>query len=189
MHRSGHLGITLIIGAPILLALKLPLGIIIVGTMIVFTSLPDKDQKLDFLPGISHRGITHTILFGILCGAIMFYGAAYVTDFFWTDLVGILSADLIPPREQFAALVGIGAALGIFSHILGDVVTVGSKRYGVVITPYWPISKRIVRFGWCYANDKKWNLGFLTIGILFSGGALLYRLQLLMDQTSISIPF
>jgi membrane-bound metal-dependent hydrolase YbcI (DUF457 family) len=177
MHRSGHLGITLILAAPIILSLGLPLGVIVAGTMVVFTKFPDKDQKLDFLPGINHRGITHTLLFGILCGTIMIYGTAYATDLFWADLMGILSADLVPPREQFSVLVGIGATLGIVSHILGDVITVGSKRYGVVVTPYWPISKRIVRFGWCYANNKKWNLGFLTLGILLSGGALLIRIQ------------
>ena len=177
MHRSGHLGITLILSAPVILALGLPLGVTVAGTMIIFTGIPDKDQKLDFLPGINHRGITHTLLFGILCGAIMLYGTSYATDLFWTDLTEVLSADFVPPREQFTVLVGIGATLGILSHILGDVITVGSKRYGVVITPYWPISSRIVRFGWCYANNKKWNFGFLILGILLSGGALLFWLQ------------
>ena len=180
MHRSGHLGITLIFAAPILLSFELSLGIIVAGMMIIFTGIPDKDQKFDFLPGVNHRGITHTLLFGILCGVIVMYGTSYATDLIWGDLVGILSTDLMPPREQFTVLVGIGAALGIISHILGDVITVGSKRYGVVITPYWPISNRLVRFGWCYANNTKWNLGFLILGILLSGGALVVRLQPVM---------
>jgi inner membrane protein len=175
-----HLGITFILAAPIIVSFELPLGVIVAGTMVIFTSIPDKDQKLDFLPGINHRGITHTLLFAVLCGAIMLYGTSYVTEQFWADLVGVLSADLVPPREQFAVLVGIGATLGIVSHILGDVITVGSKRHGVVVTPYWPISSRIVRFGWCYANNKKWNFGFLTLGILLSGGALLFRIQPLL---------
>lgn len=189
MHRSGHLGITLILSAPIILALELPLGIIVAGVMVIFTGIPDKDQKLDFLPGINHRGITHTLLFGILCGVTMAYGTAYATDLFWADLTRALSADLVPPREQFAVLVSIGAALGIISHILGDVITVGSKRYGVVITPYWPISSRIVRFGWCYANNKRWNLGFLILGILLSGGALLVRVQPLVTRVSSGAAF
>lgn len=180
MHRSGHLGITLIFAAPVILALGLPLGVTVAGVMIIFTGIPDKDQKLDILPGINHRGITHTLLFAVLCGAVMLYGTSYITERFWADLVGVLSADLVPPQEQFAVLVGIGAALGITSHILGDVITVGSKRHGVVVTPYWPISSRIVRFGWCYANNKKWNFGFLTLGILLSGGALLFRIQPLL---------
>lgn len=188
MHRSGHLGITLIIAAPIILFFELPLGVIVAGTMVIFTGIPDKDHTLDFLPGINHRGVTHTLLFGLLCGAIMMYGTTYVTNLFWTDFTGILSTDLVPTRERFAVLIGIGAALGIISHILGDVITVGSKRYGVVITPYWPISNRIVRFGWCYANNKTWNLGFLIIGILLSGGALLFRIQLLLDRIPSSVP-
>lgn len=189
MHRSGHLGITLVLAAPIILFLGLPLGIVVVGSMVIFTGIPDKDQKLDFLPGINHRGVTHTLLFAILCGAIMLYGTSYATDLFWTDLVKFLSADLVPSQEQFSMLVGIGAFLGIISHILGDVITVGSKRYGVVITPYWPISKRIVRFGWCYASNKKWNLGFLILGLLLSGVALLFRIQPLATRFSPGIAF
>ena len=189
MHRSGHLGITLILAAPIILFLGLPLGVIVAGTMVIFTRIPDKDQKLDFLPGINHRGVTHTLLFAVLCGAIMLYGTSYATDLFWADLVGVLSADLVPPRGQFSMLVGIGATLGIVSHSLGDVITVGSKRYGVVVTPYWPISNRIVRFGWCYANNKKWNLGFLILGLLLSGVALLFRIQPLMTRISAGMAF
>ena len=184
MHRSGHLGITLILAAPIIASFKLSLGAIVAGMMFIFTGIPDKDQKLDFLPGINHRGITHTLLFGILCGAIMAYGTAYAADLIWGDLMKVLPTGLVPPREQSAVLVGIGATLGIISHIFGDVITVGNKRYGVVITPYWPISNRIVRFGWCYANNKKWNLGFLILGILLSGGALLIRIQPLVARFS-----
>lgn len=177
MHRKGHLGITLAFSAPFILFLRPLLAVLIITPLYAFSTIPDKDQHFKFIPGINHRGITHTFLFALLCGVIGGGVVIVAHQYIWEILVEWFGGSN-PPKPnwgQMATFVGVGSFLGIFTHILGDVITVGSRRYNVLITPYWPISKRAVRFGWCYAADKRWNWGLLFLGLTLFGAAVFLK--------------
>lgn len=179
MHRRGHLGITLLFAAPIIVLFPPTVAILLLVPLFFFASIPDKDQKFEWVPGISHRGITHTLLFGFICAGVTATIVMASHDIVWRIITNILPSSIKEPNWLgMASLASAGAFAGIVSHILGDIITVGSRRYGVIITPYWPLTKRAVRLGWCYADDKKWNWGLFLLGTAASGIAILIRLQM-----------
>lgn len=144
MHKTGHQGVNLIVASIATVLLYgtgnsqyiLPVGIIIVA----LAGLPDIDMKLP----IKHRGITHTIWFIALTGAGV-GGATYA----------------LFASPELALAIGGATALGIFGHILGDVIT------PMGVQPFYPIgntySLGVVRAGNVLAN---W-------GLVIVGGAVL----------------
>ena len=72
MYRHGHLGITLLVLAPISYAFiqngQFALaGLLVLGVLII-EPLPDNDH---WMPGLSHRGVSHSLLtagvIGLVC--------------------------------------------------------------------------------------------------------------------------
>lgn len=157
MDRRGHYGLALLLSAPFVAALGLtstsvatgiPFGVLAVGT----SMLPDIDLHL---PGIRHRGPTHTILFGVVASVVVgIIALGVVTAFYDPAAVGYLSA---------FAYAFLASLVGIVSHLLGDALTIGSGRYGV--RPWWPFSNRVLRFGVTRSNSFVWNNGLLGLGI------------------------
>ena len=154
MHAKGHFGLTLFI----LSSIGLPIGfgpenlmIFIIFLSAILSSLPDIDINL----GISHRTVTHSLLFaiiiGILFGILLGYFSGLVYGF-----VGF-----------------IAGFLAIVTHMLGDLMTFQK------FNPLWPFKQKYLSYGLFEAKNKVANNIFFALGwmmffvyIFISSGAL-----------------
>ncbi|WP_135852600.1 metal-dependent hydrolase [Halorussus salinus] len=156
MHREGHIGVGLLIysilALPLVLAgfrkLALVGGFAVVG----LAMLPDQDQRV---PGIKHRGITHTVWFALLIG-LLFAAAGLLVGL----QAGLLSA---------VGLTVYGFMLGctvILSHIAGDVIT------PMGVKPFAPVSNQKYTYSVAKAANPIANYLLLALGGAASLGVL-----------------
>jgi len=110
MYPPGHVGLTAVLIAPLVCWLRLTgrertaMECLVVA--LALSLLPDIDT---LLPGIVHRGITHTLL------AALVVGVGVAVAFRWRSAAGL--ADHGVGVRWF-----VGAA-GVLSHLAGDVIT------------------------------------------------------------------
>ena len=156
MYRVGHYGAALVVYAPLGLGLilgSLPALAVVGGAVsLVLAPLPDVDTRL---PGVSHRGVTHTLPFALAVG------------------VGLGVCGLLVGRTA-----GVGTALqlgavgftvgttAIVSHLLADVIT------PMGIRPFWPLSGRHYTLDITRADNMVANYALLGLGILVTVGVL-----------------
>lgn len=170
MLRTGHVGVSMLVYAPVLAALtwigRYDLAVSGFIAMILLSPAPDIDTKVHFL---KHRGPTHTIWFalfvGVLCGLfglVISYATSFVTPQSLWD-AGVYGA--------FGFFIGF---LGIIGHLVGDSVTPWGVR------PFRPISDRklgidIVNADAGWANMVAWGLGAIAclLGVAVGTGATL----------------
>jgi len=149
MYRLGHQGAALVVYAPLGLALVLAgrptLAVAGGGVSLALATLPDVDQRL---PGVAHRGVTHTLGFALAVG-----GAVGASG--W--LLG-RSGGVGTTLELAAVGFAVGTA-AIVSHLLADVIT------PMGITPFWPVSKRHYTVDLCRADNTLANYALLALGI------------------------
>ncbi|WP_324661965.1 metal-dependent hydrolase [Haloarcula sediminis] len=148
MYRLGHQGAALVVYAPLGLALLL-LGrpTLAVGggaVSLSLASLPDIDQRL---PGVAHRGSTHTLGFALTVGATL--GA----------LGWLLGRSAGVEAAVAFAVVGAAGTAAIVSHLLADALT------PMGITPFWPVSDRHYTADLCRADNTLANYALLALGI------------------------
>lgn len=155
VYRAGHYGVSLLLFAPAGFALaaagRPALAVATGATMVWLAPLPDLDHRM---PGVRHRGATHTLAFAGLVGAA--FGAA-----------GAVAAPHLPAER--AATAAYGFALGaasVCAHLLGDLITPA----GVPLL--WPLSGRRYSLGLATADDRVWNYGLLGCGVLVAAAAL-----------------
>lgn len=152
MFKKGHLGVSLLVFAPVgylLVSRGFPALAVVGGFgMIWFTMLPDVDHRL---PLIDHRGPTHSLVFAALVGGVGWaVGTAVET---------VLAVDISLATFGFA----IGA-LTVFAHLLGDLLTPA----GVPLL--WPLSGRTVSLSLTPANSAVANRGLFGLGLLVTVG-------------------
>lgn len=151
MRKEGHLGLSLLLGSPVASAL-IYYGFVVESLLYLFivsffSSLPDIDIRLQKsalgdIFNITHRGITHTVWFGLLFGS--FLGS--------TIYVGYEDPILT------ATIAFAGFSVVIF-HSIGDMIT----QYGINYIP--PLTDKIA-FKWCNYNNRWANYGYLALGII-----------------------
>ena len=129
MYSEGHAGLSLIIFSPLISVFK-ALGADMNNVLITYflivgvSSLPDIDLRYRKY-GIKHRGITHTLMFGIGVGVL------------FSILLGYLFGSV-------GIIMGFVAGLGSTgSHIFGDVFT------HEPLAPLSPFSKRKISLALC----------------------------------------
>ena len=143
MHREGHAGLSFVLFSPFLLLFKIlsaetsylvMTGILIAG----LSSLPDLDLEWE----IKHRGITHTVVFGMVLGILF----AFLFGYSW-PLIGWF--------------IGFSAGFGsTASHLIGDSLTY------MPFQPFYPFSKKKVSYGLFKASNQNVNFGLLIIGLV-----------------------
>lgn len=166
MERDGHLGISLLLSAPFAYILYAgePTAILALGvTGVVFWSLlPDVDQLLP----IPHRGPTHSFVAAGIAGLVTATLAAALVA------TGGDGYPAFSPESTFhASLVAAGfgfgiGALGVVSHLLGDVIT------PMGIRPWWPRSSRKYSLSLVLSADIRANLALAYAGTLVLIGAI-----------------
>ena len=143
MYKEGHAGISLLLFSPFIMLFNF-LGVdisyvLLTGMLMVgMSSIPDLDIKWE----IKHRGITHTLIFGIGVGIL--FGAVFG---YAMGLLGFL----------LGFISGFGSTA---SHLLGDVLT--HSRF----KPFYPFSQREFACGICNSGNKTANQSLLFFGVV-----------------------
>lgn len=189
MYSHGHIGISLTFISPVVFYL------IVIGnspflaawTLLFISStasIPDIDIKYNF---IQHRGITHTvwfgILFGIFCSVLTFlfiYGVnqsqilLIENNVDVTEMFGFLSEGSIFSESMAIQLIMYHFFLGfitIIFHLIGDVITPAGLR-PFSKPKYLPnlfiFSDKRYSFSLTYARNSFSNTIFLIIGLLLN---------------------
>lgn len=162
MYRTGHLGVSLLVFAPIgylFVAAGEPLAALITGgAMLWLAMLPDIDHRI---PGVEHRGLTHSLLFAALVG-----GAFAGVGVLLADGLGILDQTRLSTFGFFVGFVAVGA------HLLGDVLTPAG------VNLFWPwgreFSLYVTRADSTIANYALFLLGVLAVAV--AGALAVHRL-------------
>ena len=149
MYRKGHLGVSLLVFAPIgfwlVRAGYTELAFLTGGVMCWLAMLPDVDHRI---PGIPHRGPTHSLLFAGLVGLV--FGA-----------VGTLVGSQVSLGYSFG-LGTFGFALGfltVVAHLLGDTLTPAGVNY------LWPVSGYEYSLSVTPADSTVANYGLFVLGV------------------------
>ena len=156
MFRIGHYGVALLVYTPlgVHIAVTLSEFVAIVGAVVcvALTMLPDVDQRL---PGIAHRGPTHSIAFALAVG----FGLAGVVR------IGIETIVPTIPPEVVTVAFAVGCC-AIGSHLLADALTPRGVR------PFWPIWNRTVSVHLTRASNPIANYLLFGLGIVVAITAL-----------------
>lgn len=161
MYRLGHLGVVAVayapIGAYLLGELRPILALAGFVTVIVATMLPDADMRL---PGVPHRGPTHTPLFAAMSSLALFF---------------VLLAVRVP--IDLASILSGSVALAVLAHILADAITPMGVPH-----PLWPLRNRRIRLppGVLASNPIANVLLFLvgaavTVAVIFQSRAAIVQ--------------
>ncbi len=162
MYRKGHYGVSLLVFAPIAFVLlafgRADLALVTGGTMLWLAMLPDVDHRI---PGVPHRGPTHSLLFATLVGA-GFGAAGFALQ---TVAAGVVDVGAVAGGVSLAAAgFGLGA-LTVVAHLLGDALTPAGVNF------LWPLSGRTYTLGVWTADNVVANYGLLAAGVFATGAA------------------
>lgn len=150
MYRDGHYGLALLVYAPLSFLLltngHLDYAVFWGGVLLCLSMLPDIDHRI---PGISHRGITHTVWFAAFVGIVVYY-------------LVLLAGAVAPGYDMLstAEATGAFAAAAIVLHIVGDSLT------PMGIRPFAPLVDFKVSFGLFRSSNWYVNKGLLLAGIV-----------------------
>lgn len=156
MHREGHVGAALVAYAP-LGALTMGVGfdeLAILGAFgaVGLAMAPDIDMRI---PGVRHRGITHTVWFALAVGGVCAILGAY-----------------IGASQGILALLGLAiwgfliGALTIGAHLLADALTPAGVR------PFIPYRAREYSLAVARASNPIANYVLLALGVGAVAGGL-----------------
>lgn len=159
MYRTGHLGVSMLVFAPIgylLVSVGAPLAALVTGgAMLWLAMLPDVDHRLPF---VEHRGVTHSLLFAGLVGAAFAAAGLLLSSLgaggLGTELLGL---------DQFSdvGLAAFGFAVGFLSvaaHLLGDLLTPAG------VNLFWPVETEYSLYV-TRADSTLANLGLFLLGV------------------------
>jgi inner membrane protein len=151
VYQKGHYGVSLLAFAPVghLLVARgnLALALVSAGVVVAFATLPDVDHRI---PGIAHRGPTHTLAFALLVGACFAGAASLVAD----GLSGVA-----PVPVSLPAYAGFLGVLTVVSHLCADALTPAGVR------PFWPLSRRHYSLALARADNRLANHALLFVGV------------------------
>ncbi|WP_128476196.1 metal-dependent hydrolase [Halorussus pelagicus] len=159
MFRIGHYGVSLALYAPLgglLLAGGHSTAAVAGGAVVCWLAmLPDLDHRL---PGISHRGPTHTLAFVALVG-----GAVWAAASAGSSAAGLGGLAVGP--VGFPAFAGGIAGFAVLAHIVGDLLT----PMGVALL--WPVSGHRYTLSLTPADNTAWNYGLFALGVFATAAA------------------
>jgi inner membrane protein len=151
VYRNGHYGVALLafapVGASLVTAGFTEFAVVVGAGSLWLVMLPDVDHRI---PGVSHRGITHTVWFALLVGAAL--GAAG----FAVGQTGLGAPSGPEPLALVGATTGL---LSVGAHLVADTLT------PMGIRPLWPLSRRTFTFSVVTADSRAGNYGLLSVGV------------------------
>ncbi|MDS0298551.1 metal-dependent hydrolase [Halogeometricum sp. S1BR25-6] len=164
MYWKGHCGVSLLVFAPAGFALvrlgRPDLAFVAGATMLWLTMLPDVDHKV---PGLPHRGPTHSLFFAALVGGV-FAGVARALSSVDAGLgdagLAVLAGGSL---TVFAFCLGF---LTVLAHLLGDALTPMGVNF------LWPLSGRRDTVSAWRADNTLANYALFGLGVFAAAGAL-----------------
>ncbi|MDS0293072.1 metal-dependent hydrolase [Halogeometricum luteum] len=164
MYWKGHCGVSLLVFAPVGFALvrlgRPDLAFVVGATMLWLTMLPDVDHRI---PGLPHRGPTHSLLFAALVGGA-FAGAVRALT---SAGVGVGDAGLAALADGSLAVFAFClGSLTVFAHLLGDALTPMGVNF------LWPLSGRRYTASAWRADNRVANYALFGLGVFAAAGAL-----------------
>jgi inner membrane protein len=171
VYRDGHLGAALLAYVPVGLALAavdaLAVAALGAALAVAMSMVPDYDQRV---PGLSHRGVTHTLGFALAFGVAV--GVA--TGAVGTEAGVSVEGSTVVYGVRVAALSSFGFLLGTLttlSHLAADALTPA----GVPLL--WPLSDRRFSLDLVTADSTLANYLLLVAGV---GASLTWAWPLLV---------
>lgn len=162
VYQKGHYGAALLVYAPVGFVVTVAgyRGLAVGGAAVALAlaMVPDWDTRI---PGIDHRGPTHTVWFALLV-ALAVGGAGLA--------LGRARGD-----AATVTLGGVGFLVGFLtlcSHVAADALT------PMGVTPFTPVSDRHVSYSLVRAKNRLANWLLLAAGTLAAGGAYALALSL-----------
>jgi inner membrane protein len=159
VFRIGHYGVSLALYAPVgalLLAGSHPTAAVAGGAAVCWLAmLPDVDHRI---PGLSHRGPTHTLAFAALVGGAVWAAASAGVSATGLDGLAVGPASL-------PAFVGAVAGFAVLAHLVGDLLT----PMGVALL--WPLSGDRYSLSMTPADSAAWNYGLFALGVFATAAA------------------
>jgi inner membrane protein len=157
VYRNGHLGVSLLVFAPaafLLVAAGLPLVALVTGAVLCWLSmLPDLDHRV---PGLAHRGPTHSLAFAGLVGVVGAGIGSLVAS------GGVLAVSLPVPAVPYGFLLG---ATTVLAHLAADTLTPAGVPY------LWPVSGRRYSVSLVRADSTIGNYALLAVGVFATAAA------------------
>jgi inner membrane protein len=161
MYRKGHLGVSLLVFAPVGFALVragyTELALVTGAVMTWLSMLPDVDHRV---PGIPHRGPTHSLTFAALVG-LVFAGLG--------SLVGARTS-----LGYSFGLATFGFLLGfvtVLAHLLADALTPSGVNF------LWPLSGTRYTVSVTRADNTVWNYLLFGLGVFAVAAATLFAFR------------
>lgn len=157
MYRNGHYGAALLAYTPIgtaAILLGSPNAATAGGIATVFlATVPDLDMKI---PGVAHRGPTHTVHFAATVGIVLAALAFAVA----------VTSDLSPVATVGSTAFGfLTGSVAIGSHIAADALTpMGVEPFGAG-GPHYSL-------GWVRAANRLANYALLGLGVSAAAGGI-----------------
>lgn len=169
VFRIGHYGVSLALYAPVgglLVAGGSPTAAVAGGAVVCWLAmLPDVDHQL---PGVSHRGPTHTLAFAALVGGAVWAAASAGASAFGFEGYAVgpaaLSAFSLGPVGVPAFAGGI-VGFAVLAHLVGDLLT----PMGVALL--WPVSEYRYSLSLTPADSTAWNYGLFALGVFATAAA------------------
>ena len=121
--------------------------------MLITTRFPNRELGVSLL---SRRGFAHTVWFAAIVSVITFgltAGILYIVSIGLIEL-GEFRPTILQPTLT-GLLLAIGVFLGIVSHIIADVVVVGSTKPAP--KPLWPVYRSPITIALFEYDDKLVN--------------------------------
>ena len=152
MHQKGHYGAALAVYAPVVFVLTAfgytTLALIGGGIVVAGAMVPDLDQRI---PGVKHRGPTHTVWFALGAGVVVGIAGLVVA---WSG--GVLTALAVGIFGLFVGTLTIGA------HILADALTPTGVR------PFAPVRDEKYTVDVTKAANPFANYSLLAVGVVIT---------------------
>lgn len=162
MYATGHYGAALLVYAPVgflLMRVEPTLALVGGAGVLALSTVPDFDLRLPF---VTHRGVTHTLLFTLAASALLGAVGWQLGQESYQPLGG--------PTTAAAFGFGVGL-LGLGSHLLADVLT----PMGVAV--FWPLSSKRYSLSVARAANPLANWGLFALGVFATAAALLLSLS------------
>lgn len=149
MHKEGHVGAALLVYSPVGMVAALVGGseVAMLGALVAggLSTLPDVDSTL---PGVSHRGPTHTVWFALVVGVAL------------AGVGGYLGARQGPTAGLGGGLFGLLVGTGtVCSHLAADVITPAG------IEPFAPVRDRWYSYDVVTSANPIANYALLGLGV------------------------
>mgnify|MGYP000654592936 CR=1 FL=1 len=148
MHREGHIGVAIAAYAPLgFVAYAAGFQQVALGGAAATVGLamaPDVDMKI---PGLPHRGPTHTVWFAAALGTLgLLLGALMGTEY---GVLGVMALGLFG---------GLTATFAVVSHLFADALTPAG------IQPFEPRDDREICYDVARAANPLANYALLALG-------------------------